>query len=111
MKPVVPITCTMRACAAYSVNLMVAAGLVKSRMPSTLVKRSKGLSVMVMPSGSRLLIGPISSPTRFEPSYSVAPAISVFSFSMAAIVSSLPILPPAPITANRILVISNPLIL
>src|SRR6201987_461346 len=100
-RPVVPMTVTMPRWAAIATLAMVAAGTVKSRMPSASADSAHRSADSLMPLAGRPARMPASLPRRSDPGASSAPVSTAPGVSAMTRVSARPIRPPAPATIKR----------
>src|SRR5579872_1310636 len=103
--PVVPMTWTMRACAASAANSTLAAGEEKSTMPSALTTAASASAATGTPSRSSPASAPASAPSAGEFSRSKAAARTTPFVSTIVLISIRPMRPAAPVTTSRISVI------
>ena len=108
-RPVVPTMCTRPRSAAIATLAMVAAGTVKSRMPSALADSVHRSAESLTPFSGRPASTPASLPSSSEPGASSAPAKTAPGVSEMTRTSARPIRPPAPATINRISAMALPL--
>src|ERR1700737_314556 len=99
--PVVPTTWTRPRWAAIATLAMVAAGTVKSRMPSACADSDHRSADSLTPLDGRPASAPASLPSSSDSGASSAPARIPPSVSAIARVSARPIRPPAPATIKR----------
>ncbi len=100
-RPVVPMTWTRPRWAAIATLAMVAAGTVKSRMPSASADIDHRSADSRTPLAGRPASTPASLPSSSEPGASSAPASTAPGVSEITRVSARPIRPPAPATIKR----------
>src|SRR5712675_1168330 len=100
-RPVVPMTWTRPRWAAIATLAMVAAGTVKSRMPSALADSDHRSADSRTPLAGKPASVPASLPRSSEPGASNAPVRTAPEVSEMARVSARPIRPPAPATIKR----------
>src|SRR6185312_8593678 len=100
-QPVVPMTCTLPALAASATRATVAAGTVKSTMPSALSRSDAASAVIVTPLAPMPASSPASLPRSGDPAPSMAPASARPLVSAMAFTSVRPMRPPAPATISR----------
>src|SRR5882724_230841 len=101
-RPVVPITCTRPRSAAMATLAMVAAGTVKSRMPSAFFDSDHRSADSGTPLAGKPASVPASFPRSSEPGASSAPVSTAPEVSAITRVNARPIRPPAPATIKRI---------
>ena len=99
--PVVPMMCTRCVSAASVASATVAAGTVKSTMPSAARLPGRTSLMTFTRLGGSPASTPESSPRNGEPSPSVAPASTSPGVSAIALTSVRPMRPPAPATISR----------
>ena len=107
--PVVPMTCTRPRSAAIATLAMVAAGTVKSRMPSALADSDHRSAESFTPFSGSPASTPASLPSSSEPGASSAPVTTAPDVSEMTRVSARPIRPPAPATIKRMSAMALPL--
>ena len=99
--PVVPITCTARACAASAANSTVAAGEVKSTTACALAKASSGSSVTVTPSaGAAHRLADVAARSRHARRVRRIPPAAACPTPAQDRISVWPIRPDAPVTTD-----------
>ena len=108
-RPVVPMMWTRPRWAAIATLAMVAAGTVKSRMPSALADSDHRSPESFTPFSGRPASTPASLPSSSEPGASSAPVSTAPGVSEMTRVSARPIRPPAPATIKRMSAMVIPL--
>ena len=106
-KPVVPITCTIRACAASTAKAMLVAGVEKSMMPSASTTEASASSVTVTPAEAQPASVPTSCPSAGELARSSAPESTRPSVSPMRRTIVRPMRPAAPTTTSRMSAIEH----